>query len=59
MAKTKVLDQIEEAKRTVESWPEWLRESVKIEGTDPYYEQARKNPVDRSDTGKSDGGKEK
>lgn len=53
----KVLQQIEDAKRAVDSWPEWLRESVKLEGSDPYNQSTTRdsdapNPGENQSSGR-------
>ena len=44
--KLSIQQQIEDAKKTVEEWPEWLKHSTQLEGADPYFEQANRHSAE-------------
>jgi hypothetical protein len=49
--KLTVEEQIEEAKRDLENWPDWRKEAAQLEGSDPYIEKAKKNVPSGSEVG--------
>jgi len=43
--KLTVEEQIDEAKKSMEQWPDLLKKSTHLEGHDPYIEKTRKSSL--------------